>query len=94
MYPFTHTYIHRTLFVGTECLSFSFEFDDFQQRTGRGLGSEEGTRCRCYMKDEELKFEEIEVSHTLGATEGVFRGGGRGEDVDSTLPLSYTLLNS
>ena len=35
------------------------------QRIKRNLGGEEG-RCRCYEKDEELKLEEIETSHTLG----------------------------
>ena len=35
------------------------------QRIKRNLGGEEG-RCRCYEKDEELKLEEIEASHTLG----------------------------
>jgi hypothetical protein len=46
------------------------------------------------MKDKELKFEEIEVSHTLGgAGEGrkvVWRGEGSGDGVDATL-LSNSL---
>ena len=44
------------------------------------------------MKDEDLKFEEIESSHTIGGTRvgEVVRGEGRGAGVDSTL-LSYTL---
>ena len=37
------------------------------------------------MKDEELKFEEIEASHTLGGSGGVARGEGREEGVDATL---------
>jgi hypothetical protein len=35
------------------------------------------------MKDEEKKFEEIEVSHTLGGAGEVGRGEGRGKRVDS-----------
>ena len=35
------------------------------------------------MKDKEIKFEEIETSHTLGG-----EGEGRGEGIDDTL-LSY-----
>ena len=35
------------------------------------------------MKDEEIKFEEIEVSHTLGGSGEVGRGEGRGNCVDS-----------
>ena len=42
------------------------------------------------MKDEELKLEEIEVSLTLGGTEEVTRGEGRGEGVNASL-LSLTL---
>ena len=41
------------------------------------------------MKDEELKLEEIESSHTLGRVGDVTRGERRREDVDPTL-LSYT----
>ena len=42
------------------------------------------------MKDEGLKFEEIEDSYTLGGVGEVVRGEGRGEGVDITL-LSHTL---
>ncbi len=41
------------------------------------------------MKDEEIKFEETEDSHTRDAVGEVTMGGGRGEGVDGTL-LSYT----
>ena len=42
------------------------------------------------MKDEEMKLEEIEVSHTLGGAGEVVRGKGSGEGVDATL-MSDTL---
>ena len=42
------------------------------------------------MKDEELKFEEVESSHTLGGAGEVTRGEGRGEGIDASL-LTYTL---
>ena len=35
------------------------------------------------MKDDELKLEEIEVSHTLGGAGEVVRGEGSGEGVDA-----------
>jgi hypothetical protein len=41
------------------------------------------------MNDEEVKPEEIEVSHTLGGAGGVVRGDGRGEGVDATLMSTY-----
>ena len=41
------------------------------------------------MKDEELKFEEVESSHTLGGAGEVTRGEGRGEGVDASL-MTYT----
>ena len=40
------------------------------------------------MKDEELKLEEIEASHTIGGAVEVGRGEGRGEGVDDTLLLN------
>jgi hypothetical protein len=48
------------------------------------------------MKDKEIKFEEIETSHTLGgAGEGcvvhVSRGEGSGEDAQATLLQKHTL---
>ena len=46
--------------------------------------------CHIVVKDEELKIEEIETTHTLGRSGGVSRGEGKGEVVDPTL-LSYTL---
>ena len=33
------------------------------------------------MKDDELKFEESETSHTIGGAGGVVRGQGRGEGI-------------
>jgi len=42
------------------------------------------------MKDDELKLEEIESSHTLGGAWEVARGEGRGEGVDASL-LAYKL---
>ena len=42
------------------------------------------------MKDEDLKTEEIEVSHTPGGSGEVDRGDGRRESVDDTV-LEYTL---
>ena len=39
---------------------------------------------RCYeLEDEELKIEEIEVTHTLGGSGEVVRGEGSGEGVDA-----------
>jgi hypothetical protein len=44
------------------------------------------------MKDKELKFEEIEASHTLGRLgEGRVREEGRGEDTHATLLQNKTL---
>ena len=50
----------------------------------------EGVEGVGVMKDEDLKFEEIEDSLKLGGVGEVTRGEGTGEGVDTTL-LSYTL---
>ena len=44
------------------------------------------------MKDEEVKFEEIESSHTLRGTGEVVRGEGRGDRVDDTVTLMSSTL--
>jgi hypothetical protein len=56
----------------TDLIYNNGQIEDYEGRNVEGVG---------VMKDDELKFEESEVSHMLSGVGGVTRGEGRGEGV-------------
>ncbi len=72
LYSRRRKFIYSFFLFFTDLIYYNGQIEDYEGRKVEGVG---------VMKDDELKFEESEVSHILRGVGGVTRGEGRGEGV-------------